>query len=98
MCMNKSNETKPDEVLKDEKKPEEKKIEEKPQKEKEATPEPSLSQKRRIETHNNMSITAKVNVHLPDGRFVKAGESVEVSQAYKARLVTEKDNRFILKR
>jgi len=41
-------------------------------------------------------VTAKINTRLPDGTFVREGETIEVSKDFVERLVREKDNSFII--
>lgn len=45
---------------------------------------------------SKVSVVARVNTNLPDGRFVRAGEKVEVSREYVDRLKRERDLSFII--
>lgn len=60
------------------------------------TVEPEV-QKPKAQSKSTVSIKAQVNATLPDGTFVREGETVEVSKEYAGRLVSEKDKRFIIK-
>lgn len=52
-------------------------------------------QKTRQSVESTVQLTARVNLVLPDGRFVSGGETIEVSQEYFNRVRTESDGRFI---
>jgi hypothetical protein len=57
------------------------------------TVENSTEETRRT-PQSKVKLTARVNADLPDGRFVREGESFEVDQEYADRLKSERDTRF----